>query len=66
MYSKVKVAGHPVYPMLVAFPVACYTGTLVGFAVYHVGIRPAPGQELAGPTVQHHQPPIPLRRRHAA
>lgn len=22
MYSKIKVAGHPVYPMLVAFPVA--------------------------------------------
>ena len=34
MYSKVKVAGHPIHPMLVGFPVACYTGTLVGFAVY--------------------------------
>ncbi|MGH3166850.1 MAG: DUF2231 domain-containing protein, partial [Trebonia sp.] len=34
MYSKIKVAGHPVHPMLVAFPVAFYTGTLVGFAVY--------------------------------
>jgi uncharacterized membrane protein len=34
VYSKVKVAGHPVHPMLVAFPVACYTGTLAGFAVY--------------------------------
>ncbi len=34
MYSKIKVAGHPVHPMLVAFPVACYTGTLAGFAVY--------------------------------
>ena len=28
MYSKIKIAGHPVHPMLVAFPVACYTGTL--------------------------------------
>ncbi len=34
MYSKIKIAGHPVHPMLVAFPVAAYTGTLVGFAVY--------------------------------
>lgn len=34
MYSKIKIAGHPVHPMLVAFPVASYTGTLVGFAVY--------------------------------
>ena len=34
MYSKIKIAGHPVHPMLVAFPVACYTGTLTGFAVY--------------------------------
>lgn len=34
MYSKVTIAGHPVHPMLVGYPVACYTGTLVGFAVY--------------------------------
>ena len=34
MYSKAKIAGHPVHPMLVAYPVAGYTGTLVGFAVY--------------------------------
>jgi uncharacterized membrane protein len=34
MYSKVKVAGHPIHPMLIAYPVAGYTGTLVGFAVY--------------------------------
>jgi uncharacterized membrane protein len=34
VYSKVKIAGHPVHPMLIAFPVACYVGTLVGFAVY--------------------------------
>lgn len=34
MYSKVKIAGHPVHPMLIAFPVAGYTGTLAGFAVY--------------------------------
>jgi uncharacterized membrane protein len=34
VYSKIKIAGHPMHPMLVAFPVACYTGTLAGFAVY--------------------------------
>jgi uncharacterized membrane protein len=34
MYSKIKVGGHPLHPMLVAFPVAFYTGTLAGFAVY--------------------------------
>ena len=34
MYSKAKVGGHPLHPMLVAFPVASYTGALVGFAVY--------------------------------
>jgi uncharacterized membrane protein len=34
VYSKIKIAGHPVHPMLVAFPVASYVGTLVGFAVY--------------------------------
>jgi len=22
MYSKVKIAGHPIYPMLIAYPVA--------------------------------------------
>jgi uncharacterized membrane protein len=34
MYSKVRIAGHPVHPMLIAFPVAFYTATLVSFAVY--------------------------------
>jgi uncharacterized membrane protein len=34
MYSKATVGGHPIHPMLVAYPVAGYTGTLVGFAVY--------------------------------
>jgi len=34
MYSKVKVGGHPIHPMLVAFPVAFYTGTLAAFIVY--------------------------------
>lgn len=34
MYSKIKIAGHPVHPMLVAFPVASYAGTLAGYVVY--------------------------------
>src|SRR2546421_9343822 len=34
VYSRIKIAGHPVHPMLVACPVASYTGTLVGYAVY--------------------------------
>lgn len=34
MYSKVKLAGHPIHPMLVAFPVTFYTTTLIGFAAY--------------------------------
>ncbi|MEV5942225.1 DUF2231 domain-containing protein [Streptomyces sp. NPDC051994] len=34
MYSKATIAGHPVHPMLIAYPVTGYTGTLVGFAVY--------------------------------
>jgi uncharacterized membrane protein len=34
MYSKVKVFGHPVHPMLVSFPIAFYTATLACFIVY--------------------------------
>jgi len=34
MYSKAKILGHPLHPMLVGFPVAFYTGTLVSFIVY--------------------------------
>jgi uncharacterized membrane protein len=34
MYSKVKIAGHPIHPMLVAFPVAFYTATLICYIVY--------------------------------
>jgi uncharacterized membrane protein len=40
VYSKIKIAGHPVHPMLIAFPVACYVGTLVGFAVYAANGHP--------------------------
>ncbi|HWJ26951.1 MAG TPA: DUF2231 domain-containing protein [Flavisolibacter sp.] len=35
MYSKVKIAGHPIHPMLIAYPVAFYTATLVLFIIYN-------------------------------
>lgn len=34
MHSKVKLGGHPIHPMLVAFPVAFYTATFVCYVVY--------------------------------
>jgi len=34
VYSKVRILGHPVHPMLIGFPVAFYTATLVGFIIY--------------------------------
>jgi uncharacterized membrane protein len=37
MYSKVKIAGHPLHPMLVGFPVALYVATLGCFAAYGLG-----------------------------
>jgi uncharacterized membrane protein len=40
MYSKVKIAGHPVHPMLIAYPVAFYTATLVCYIVYNSNQNP--------------------------
>lgn len=40
MYSKVKIAGHPVHPMLVAYPVAFYTATLACYIVYNSNLNP--------------------------
>jgi uncharacterized membrane protein len=34
MYSKIKILGHPVHPMLVTFPIAFYTSTLITFIIY--------------------------------
>jgi uncharacterized membrane protein len=34
MYSKAKLAGHPIHPMLVAFPIAFYTSTIATLIVY--------------------------------
>ena len=35
MYSKIKILGHPIHPMLIAFPVAFYTGALASFIAYN-------------------------------
>lgn len=40
MYSKIKIAGHPVHPMLIAFPVAFYTAALVCYIVYDTNSNP--------------------------
>jgi uncharacterized membrane protein len=34
MYSKVKVFGHPVHPMLVSYPIAFYTATVVAWLLF--------------------------------
>jgi uncharacterized membrane protein len=34
MYSKIKLFGHPVHPMFVAFPIAFYTATFLCYATY--------------------------------
>ncbi|HXS55974.1 MAG TPA: DUF2231 domain-containing protein [Hanamia sp.] len=34
MYSKIKILGHPIHPMLIAFPVAFYTGALACFIAF--------------------------------
>jgi uncharacterized membrane protein len=36
MYTKAAVAKHPIHPMLIAFPVALYTATVVGLIVHAV------------------------------
>jgi uncharacterized membrane protein len=37
VYSKIKILGHPIHPMLVSYPIAMYTLTLVGWALYILG-----------------------------
>lgn len=34
MYSKAKLMGHPIHPMLVGLPVTFYVSTLIAFIVY--------------------------------
>ena len=40
MYSRAKIAGHPIHPALVAFPVAFYVSTLVSLIVFEVNLDP--------------------------
>jgi uncharacterized membrane protein len=34
MYSKARIAGHPIHPMIVAFPIAFYTATVAMLLAY--------------------------------
>jgi uncharacterized membrane protein len=34
MYTKARIAGHPIHPALIAFPVALYTANLVALLVF--------------------------------
>lgn len=34
MYTKARLAGHPIHPALIAFPVALYTATVVALIVF--------------------------------
>jgi uncharacterized membrane protein len=40
MYSKVKLFGHPVHPMVVPFPIVLYTTTLAAFIAYSINGDP--------------------------
>lgn len=35
MFSKVKIFGHPLHPMIIAFPVAFYTAAMVSYIVFN-------------------------------
>lgn len=37
MYSKAKIAGHPIHPMLVAFPIAFYVTACAAYLFYFSG-----------------------------
>ena len=37
MHTRVKIFGHPVHPMLVAYPIAFYTASLASYAVAFAG-----------------------------
>lgn len=39
MYSKIKIAGHPLHPILIAYPIAFYTSTLACFIVYQYNMH---------------------------
>jgi hypothetical protein len=41
MYSKIKILGHPICPMWVAYPIALHTFTLVAYIFHAANIRHA-------------------------
>ncbi len=40
MYSKARIAGHPIHPMLVSFPIALFTAT-IGLELAFIGTHDA-------------------------
>lgn len=40
MYSKAKIAGHPIHPMLVGFPIALFTAT-IALELAYIGTQDA-------------------------
>lgn len=40
MYSRVKLFGHPIHPMLIAYPVAFYTAALICYIAYNSNDNP--------------------------
>jgi uncharacterized membrane protein len=40
MQSKARIAGHPIHPMLVGFPVTLYVVALASFVAYAAGAEP--------------------------
>lgn len=50
MYSKDAIFGHPLHPIPIAFPVAFYARTLLGFAIHAANGEqvPAPFDGRAG------------------
>jgi uncharacterized membrane protein len=40
MYSKIKIFGHPIHPILVAYPIAFYTSAFVSFVIYAYNENP--------------------------
>lgn len=40
MYSKIKIAGHPLHPILIAYPIAFYTSAWACFIAYQCNMHP--------------------------
>ena len=47
MYSKAQIAGHPIHPMMIAFPIAFYTAAFAAYLYYSSGSRSVFWFELA-------------------